>query len=222
MNRFICRTLGAGFALGVVLAVLSVAEGQDRAQKRRFAGVAPGASGPLVSAELKEKLALSKEQKEQVEKIEQEYAEKTKDSDSKLKEARQKAIQEKNREAFQKIREMSETAQKVRGEYQDKIKAVLNDEQKKKFDEGSQAARPSAPRVGFRPGSRGSEAKTDLTSKEVQDKLGLSAEQKTKLEQLQKDYDAKMADVLTKEQKDKLEELKKEPARPRFRRPNPR
>lgn len=175
-------------------------------------------TGPLVSAELHEKLALSKDQKEKIERIEKEYAEKNKDAEAKMKEAREKARQDKDRAALQQA---LQAAQKMRGGYEDKVKAVLNDEQKKKFDDGKQPGRrPGAP-PGVRPADRTGDGKLDLTSKDVQEQLALTAEQKEKLETLRKEYEAKSAGVLSKEQKEKFEELKKQAAQPRVRRPNP-
>jgi hypothetical protein len=61
-----------------------------------------------------------------------------------------------------------------------------------------------------------------LFSKDAQEKLNLTAEQKEKLEKLQKSVDEQLQKMLTDEQKKTLEELKKGdgPRRP-FERPNP-
>ena len=99
MSRFRCLTLGTGLVLVVLLSRADLAEGQDRAQQRPAQVVGQGATGPLVSAELQEKLALSKEQKAKIEKIEKEFAEKSKDTEAKMKEARAKARQDKDRAA---------------------------------------------------------------------------------------------------------------------------
>jgi hypothetical protein len=112
----------------------------------------------------------------------------------------------------------------VRSEYEDKVKTVLNDDQKKKFDEGKQAGgrpgvRPSV-RPGVRPAIRLGDAKPDLASKDVQEKLVLTAEQKEKLETLRKEYEANSVELLTKKQKEEFEELKKQAPPPRVRRPN--
>lgn len=215
MNQLRCLALGSGLMVVLLLSGVDSTAGQDRTQKRPNRVVGQGATGPLVSAGLQEQLALSKEQKETIEKFEKEFAEKSKDTEAKMKEAREKARQDKNREALQKV---IEVAQKVRGEYEDKVKAVLNDEQKKKFDAGKQAGRQLGRRPGVRPDGRG-DAKLDLASKEVQEKLVLTAEQKEKLETLQKEYEAKSVETLTKEQKEKFEELKKQATPPRVRRP---
>jgi Spy/CpxP family protein refolding chaperone len=217
MNRFRCLALGTGLALVVILAGVDPTEGQDRAQKRPIQGVGRGATGPLVSAELQEKLTLSKEQKEKIEKIAKEFAEKSKDVEAKMKEARAKAMQDKDRAALQKV---VEAAQKVRSEYEDKVKTVLNDDQKKKFDEGKQAGGRPGVRPGVRPAIRLGDAKPDLASKDVQEKLVLTAEQKEKLETLRKEYEAKSVELLTKKQKEEFEELKKQAPPPRVRRPN--
>lgn len=216
MSQLRYLTLGTGLMVVLLLSGIDSAEGQDRTRKRPTQAVGQGATGPLVPAGLQEKLALSKDQQEKIETLEKEFAEKSKDTEAKMKEAREKARQDRNREALQKV---IEVAQKVRGEYEDKVKAVLNDEQKKKFDEGKQAGRQPGRRPGVRPAGRG-DAKPDLASKEVQEKLMLTAEQKEKLETLRKEYEAKSVEALTKEQKEKFEELKNQAAPRRVRRPN--
>lgn len=181
MSLIRCCALGGGLALIALLFSNGLAEGQVQRQPIQIQpGFGRTATGPLVPAELQEKLALTKEQKEKIEAIEKELAEKTKDAEAKMKEAREKAVADKNREAFTKIREMAQDIQKVRGEFGDKVKAVLTDEQKKKFDEARQNVRPGVrPQPGnvqpF-PFQRGGRA--DLSSKDVQDKLELTAQQK--------------------------------------------
>jgi Spy/CpxP family protein refolding chaperone len=231
MSLFRCCALGFVLALIAVVFAGNRAEGQVKIERQQIQ-IQPifgrGASGPLVPADVQEKLSLTKEQKEKLEKIEKEFADKSKDAEAKVKEAREKAIQDKNREAFAKVREMTQDLQKMRGEYTDKVKGVLTDEQKKKFEEATQAGRrpgvrPVPPNIQpIRPFGRG-DARPDLNSREVQEKLGLTAEQKEKLEKLQKEFESKSNEVLTEEQKKKLEELKKQPARPTLplRRPNP-
>lgn len=230
MSLFRCCALGGGLALIAMLFSNGLAEGQVQRQPIQ---IQPGAgralTGPLVPAEVQEKLALTKEQKEKIEKIEKEYGEKAKDTEAKMKEAREKAVADKNREALAKVREMAQDAQKVRGEFEDKVKAVLTDEQKKKLEEAKPAVRPGIRPVpgNVQPGKvqpipiqRGG-GQPNLTQKNVQDQLNLTAEQKEKLEKLQKDFEEQSNGVLTKEQKEKFEELKKQPARPRVRPPVP-
>jgi Spy/CpxP family protein refolding chaperone len=203
-------------ALALMMFVAGQADGQVQVQNQRVQRIQDvfgrGASGPLVSKETQEKLNLTAEQKDKIDKLEKEFADKTKDTETKIREAREKAIQDKNREAFAKIREMTTEAQKVRTDYEDKVKGVLNDEQKKQFEEAARAGRRpgiDALRVPF---GRNADSQ-GLQSKDVQEKLGLSAEQKEKLEKLQKEFESRSQEVLTDEQKKKFEELKKQPAR---------
>jgi hypothetical protein len=219
-----------GLSLALVLAALgdNRADAQQRQdiQKRleqlQQRGIGQ-AGGPLVSAEAKDKLNLTAEQKEKVAKLEKEFEEIT----GKAREALQKALQDRSSGSTvprEKLREMREATEKLRTEYEGKLTALLTDEQKRKFEEAKQTARP---RGGFgqnlpnlqniRPFGRGDDQ--GLQSKDVQEKLNLNNEQKTKLEQLQKEFEAKQLEVLTEEQKKKYEELKKQPARPNIRRP---
>lgn len=217
MSIFRCVALGSGLALVAVLFAGGQAEGQVRRQNQQIQIIpGRGADGPLVSKEAQEKLNLTAEQKEKIEKIEKEFADKNKDSQEKIREAAQKARQDQDRTALQKV---METVQKQRGEFEDKVKAVLNDEQKKKFEEAKATGRrPGVIQPGqVRPIGRAGDQ--SLQSRDVQEKLNLTAEQKTKLEQLQKELEAKSLQVLTEQQKKQFEELKKQPARPSIRRP---
>ena len=68
-----------------------------------------------------------------------------------------------------------EAIQKQRSEYEDKVKTVLNDEQKKKFEEArATGRRPGlAQPFGVQPFGRG---EPTLQSRAVQEKLNLTAE----------------------------------------------
>lgn len=162
-----------------------------------------GQTGPLVSTELAEKLKLSGEQKDKIAKLQKDFEEKTKEPSDKLKELREK----RDREAFQAMREQMTAIRKTRGEFTDKVKELLKDDQKKTFEE--EIAKQTVP--GGRPGQPGQFGRGqpgNIFAPDVQEKLGLNAEQKEKLEKLKKDLDAKSLEVLTAEQKKKLEELK--------------
>lgn len=216
------RIGGLGLALAAVLALFgdNRVEGQVRAQDPRRIQILQGrgAAGPLVAEEVKEKLNLTADQKEKIAKIEKEFAEKTKDATSKLQEAMQKAIQDKDRAALQKIREQMQDVQKVRGDFEAKVTAVLNAEQKQKFEEAQKTRRPIQVRpLPVQPFQRPGAGQNDLNSPQVQEKLNLTAEQKEKLEKIKKEFENKALEVLNAEQKQKFEELKKETPRPRIR-----
>lgn len=222
MSWFRFGTLGCTLAVVVALVNGTSAEGQVRIQ------IQPGQvrpvqaiQGPLVPERALEKLNLTAEQKEKIEKLQKEFTDKTTAAETKIKEAREKAIQDMNREALGKVREMSQDLQKVRAEYVEKVKGVLTPEQVKVYEEVFQPVR--RPGVQVIPGQRN--APVDLASKAVQDRLNLTAEQKEKLEKLQKEYEARTLEVLTKEQKEQFEQLKKQPRpliRPQIRPvPNP-
>jgi Spy/CpxP family protein refolding chaperone len=204
---------------------------------QRFSGGMP-VIGRILSDDVLEKLKLTDEQKKKVEQIQNELQDKFQEATAKLREDIQKAFQnmdrEARRQATEQMREVMEKAQKIREEFMAKVTAILNEEQKKKFEElkrdlpsfGSGAFRgfgqpppfgrpgPGQPPFGrFGPPEL---AKKDLTSTEVQQRLGLSTKQKEKLARLQKKFEEKSLAVLTEEQKKKYEEIKKEEPRRGF------
>ncbi len=116
--------------------------------------------------------------------------------------------------------------QKVRTDYEGKVKALLTDDQKNKF-ETALKDRPTGGVGGFcgaggfggfggagGAGGFGGAARVqtpkELTSTEVQDKLNLTKEQKDKIAKLKKEFEEQTQSVLTDEQKKKFEEIKKE------------
>ncbi len=203
----------AGVAFGMVVLM------DARAQEEKKRGKGPGgfggfAQGPLVSKDLADKLNLSTEQKTKVDKLNTEFTEKTKDTFAKLKELREKG-KDGGKEVFKEIREQTDVVRKARTDLEGKVKDLLKDDQKKTFEDAI-AQRRQGGFGGFPGGGRGGQG--TLLSRDVQEKLGLSAEQKEKLDKLKKDFDTKTEDVLTAEQKKKFEELKKEAPRPGGRR----
>jgi len=234
----------AGLAVACVLLadIQAADEGGKKGKKGKGGGDRQGqrqgfqfgqASGPLVSTELSDKLKLTDDQKKQLAKLQKDFEEKTKSAADKLKELGEKAIKDKNREAFQELREQAQAIRKTRGEFEDKVKGLLKDDQKKTFEEEIKKA-AEARRPGGFPGGpggfpgRGGAQSTNIFSRDVQEKLNLTAEQKEKLEKIKKELDEKSVGVLTAEQKKKLEELKSAPRgdrperRPGGNRPGPR
>ncbi len=154
--------------------------------------------GDLISATGLEKLNLSKEQKEKYDKINQEFQEKQKDAQAKVREA----FKARDRA---KVKEATETYQKVRTDYLGKVEAVLNDEQKKTFERVRREGQ-GRPNIDVRIGGG---VPGQILPPAVQERLKLTDEQKKKVEELQKDVDSKIKNLLTDEQKKLFEDLKK-------------
>jgi Spy/CpxP family protein refolding chaperone len=182
----------------------------------------PGSAGlPLLTPGELNKLDLSKEQKEKVEKLVKDYEAKQKEITEKMGELRSKpptdpvAFRDKMREFFQ-------ATQKARTEADGKIKEILNDEQKKKFEE-IQKSRPRFPGPGgpfgpgglggppFGPGGGGPFAMMGVGKvlpPFLAERMNLTKEQKADLEKLQKEVDEKLGKILNADQKKMLEQLK--------------
>ncbi len=211
--------------LGMAVLVLTSVQGQQDTKKGRGGAGGGGGRGgfggmasfkaPLVSSDLSDKLKLTDEQKKAVSKLQAEFEDKTKDSVEKV----TAAMKEKTAESRKEAMEVMQTISKTRGEFQDKVKGVLKDEQKKTYEEEvkNQPAPGGrgGPGGGGPGGGFGRGAAANIFSTATQDKLGLSDEQKEKLASLKKEMDSKSLDVLTAEQKKKFEELKSAaPTRP--------
>lgn len=192
MTRLRHLTLGIGLA--VLLAAGGVRADDKKDDKKAdpprrggFAGRLENFGGPLVPADAQDKLKLTAEQKEKVEKLQKEYAEKEKETTGKAREAMQKAVRERDgdaiRKAAEQVRAAMQDARKLRDDYEGKVKALFTDEQKKTYE----AALKERPRgFGGFPGGGVpfARAPRDLSSPDVQEKLSLTAEQKEKLEKL--------------------------------------
>jgi Spy/CpxP family protein refolding chaperone len=226
MNRFACWVLG--LALGLPF---GFARADDKPQPSQPPG-RPGSAAsrgpqerPLLPEGAIEKLQLTAEQKEKVEKLFKELADHQKEMQAKLEELSDKARRgdtEARRQLAEHRREMYQNSQKQRETVEAKLKEILNAEQKKKFAElvrtvpeypGSSPGRPAGPV----PGGFGRSAfggPFQLTPGQVlppmlQDMLKLTPEQKEKVEKLQKETEAKLMELLTQDQKKQLEEFKK-------------
>jgi len=186
--------LGIGLALWVGTA--SAQPPRERQPGGGFAG-----RGIISAAEI-EKLSLSAEQKEKVEKISKEYTDKQR-------EMMRDVTPGGGGGGFQEIREKMT---KLRTESEDKLKAVLNDDQKKKFEE-IKKDRPTAGGGGFGgfPGAIGGVAPGTVLSDRIKERLELNADQKEQLEKLQKKVDEELKKILTDDQKKKLEDLRTAP-----------
>src|SRR5262249_46079000 len=149
---------------------------QKKGQFQR--GQFPGfGGGGLLSSEAVDKLKLTAEQKEKYTKIEEEFKEKQKASGEKLREAFQSKDKDKIKDAFQNVRG---DAEKLRTDYLTKVESLLTAEQKKTFAD----VKNEQPRFGGRgPGAGGGGA--SVIPPRIQEKLGLSEEQKKKIEAVQ-------------------------------------
>ena len=194
-------------ALGLCAALLAApaAFSQEQRQTKRPGAAPEQLGGPLVAKETLDKLKLTSEQQAKVAKIVKEFDDKAKDNEIKARDAMQKARDDKDRAAYKEAQEKATEARKVREGYLSQVVALLTDEQKRAF----------APTAGQerRPGAA-APAAGQLLPPALQERLGLTAEQKEKLNQLQKDFEAKALQVLTEEQRQKYEQFKKGRTRP--------
>lgn len=195
MNRI--RNVLLGLAVSLAASSWLLAGDEQQPRKRPLAG-GDQVGGPLVPKAIEEKLNLSADQKDKIAKIEKEFADKTKDTDSKIKEMMAKARQDKDRAAMKKILEQVAEARKVRTTYETQVQALLTPEQKKVLEQASAG----------RPGRSGRPEGGQLLPQLFQGRLDLTAEQKEKLQQLQKEFEGKALQVLTEEQRKKIEEFK--------------
>jgi Spy/CpxP family protein refolding chaperone len=141
--RLAALTLGA---LALVVFV-GTSAGADKAKKQKGKlGNAAQQLTRLLPDGAEDKLKLNDEQKKQVARIADDYktqsqqaGEKLKDALAKNQEAIKKARQDKDKAALKdaasKLRDPAMEAKKLRDESREKVKAVLNDEQKKTFEE---------------------------------------------------------------------------------------
>ena len=149
-------------ALGLALLLGAAARSQDERPtrpQRPPRGGGPGGffgflnQGPLLSKDDQAKLKLSDEQKEKVAAIVKDYDKKTKADRDKIQEALRKAREDGDRDAFRGVAEKMRDLVKVRTDAAAKIKDVLNDDQKKTFDEIQR--RSGRPGGGFPGGGPG-------------------------------------------------------------------
>jgi len=169
----------------------------QRAQSGR-----PGVDLPRILGQLD----LKAEQREKIEKLMKEFGEKRETAEKKLREGIEQARQNQDREKFRELTQAHEKEMaKANEELQGKVKEVLNDEQKQRFAElqRQRGGAPVAAGIG------------QLVPSPVQERLGLTPEQKERLEKLQKESEAKVRDILNEEQNKRFEELKKGVAPPR-------
>src|SRR5262249_4229282 len=204
------RMFALGAALFAVAAYGSTGTAQDAQPKQKGQFQQGfGRAGALLSTDALDKLKLSADQKEKYEKIAAEFADKAKANGEKMREAFQSQDKDKIREALQGLRTDGE---KLRTDALAKVESLLTADQKKIFDDvKNQRGGFGGPGGAF--GGRGG-APGQVLSPGLQERLGLSAGQKKKIEDLQKEIDNKVNSILTDDQRKQLEELKKGGGRP--------
>jgi hypothetical protein len=137
-----------GLGVAVLLASVAVAGADDKAKPKVKGGLASVLDRltNLLPPGSEDKLKLTDDQKKQTDAIQTEFTDKSKDALAAVKDefaknrpAIQKARKDKDRaalkEAMTPVRAKVQDFLKVRSEYEDKVRAALNDDQKKTFDE---------------------------------------------------------------------------------------
>jgi Spy/CpxP family protein refolding chaperone len=146
------RTLGMALAFALLAAWATSATGDDKPKAQKGKGPLGGLLEQLTKLlpdDTQDKLKLTDDQKKQVDQIQQDYAAKTKDALSELKDAvttaapaLKKAREDKDKDAqktaMQPVREKGMEVVKARREYLSKVLDVLTDEQKKTYEEVKQ------------------------------------------------------------------------------------
>jgi Spy/CpxP family protein refolding chaperone len=171
----------------------------------------------LLPPEVEAKLNLTAEQKKQVARLQSEYEAKHADvlvkgpaQLEKAREALEKVLQQGDIEAvlrtLEEMRDLGQDFQKMRSDYQARLREVLTAEQRKQYDDltrnaGFLGIRPidlvPNPRVGGLMDRLGG---GPLVSPQMEEKLQLSAEQKKQLAALQKEYEEKAKAVQARAQ----------------------
>jgi hypothetical protein len=196
LNRLMC------FCVLLLGAAESYAQDQPRQPKRPAAGAER--TGGLVGKGLLQQLKLSAEQQAKLTQLEKEFTPKIQD-EGKILTRMQQARQDMDRAAYQKAQQELDDLRQTRAEFSKQFKALLTPEQLKTYDQIAAAA----PRLG----ARSVAPPSLLSAPGLLERLQLSADQKEKLNQLQKEFEAKALQVLNEEQRQQYERLKQ--VRPR-------
>jgi Spy/CpxP family protein refolding chaperone len=167
-----------------------------------------GFNAELLSAKALERLKLTKEQRADYDKLEEEFK-------KKQREAQGKVFDPSKAPDPAAIKDSFEAMRKVRPEYLAKVEKLLNEDQKKTLEQirgevgfGQGGFTPLFPQV---PGPLGHVVGAPFLPAEAQKKLNLTDDQKKKVDELQKELESKIMGLLTDEQKKAFEEMKKRP-----------
>ncbi len=175
----------------------------------------PGISGSeLLAAKGVEKLALTKEQKADYDKLNAEYKAKHKELGNTTKAIPTETDPEKLRELLKNhVKAQTEAfaaIQKLRPEYLAKVEKLLTDDQKRLFDEvRREAPSPVGPILGVPPAHFGMQRSGQFLPADLQQQLKLSDEQRKKIDEFQKDLETKVLNLLTDDQKKAFEDMRK-------------
>jgi RNA polymerase sigma factor (sigma-70 family) len=174
------------------------------AQQRRLAEMQRGQPGGRPGFEilpLLRSLDLSAEQREKLEKLAKELTEKQDAAQIKTREAVEKAKENQDRD---KLRELLDAHQREMAKLHDELRAnleqLLTEEQRQRLGELLRQ------RDNANAGGRGL---VQLLSPPVQERLGLTAEQREKIARLQKEMEGRLREILTEEQNRQVEQLRR-------------
>jgi len=159
-----------------------------------------------------EQLDLTGEQKEKVAKFMKEAQEKQEMSEKKVREAVEQAKQSQDREKVRGLFEAHEKEMaKLHEELQAQVLRLLTEGQRGRLAELTRR-RPEGEARSFL-------GMGQLLPPPVQERLGLTPEQREKVARLQKEMEEKLRDILTQEQNQRLEELRRGGVPPERRKP---
>ncbi|MBV9122601.1 MAG: alpha/beta hydrolase fold domain-containing protein [Planctomycetes bacterium] len=209
MSRF--RSVAGVLGLALLVGWMAGAGAADQPPRPGVGGFGPIPPGAL------EKLNLTSEQKDKVKELMQEFRENHQEEFAQLMKEGQEvraAMAEAQRnqdgeamdQARQKAQQLGQRMGKMGREFETKFLTVLTDEQKKQYQE-LKRQRPGAVMGGIASGQ-------NLPFIALLGRLNLTDEQKEKITQLHREFEARVMDVLTEEQKKQLEELKQRGPQP--------
>ncbi|MSQ93499.1 MAG: hypothetical protein EXR98_02960 [Gemmataceae bacterium] len=178
----------------------------------------PGLAGgsELLAPKGVEKLMLTKEQKADYDKLNQAYNTKYKELTTSNKPILSDPDPTKSNETpdarFKAFKEAIEASNKLRPDYLAKFEKLLTDDQKKTLDEVRRELPVGnfAPNLGGPPNFYFGQRSGQFLPADLQRQLKLSEEQVKKIDELQKDLESKMLNLLTDDQKKAFETLRKQ------------
>jgi len=220
MNRLLFGVSGLVLSLLVVTVVLAAED--QKPPKTTGPGDTPsfGMQMPLLTPKMLEKLNLSDEQKEKVDALVKKYGEKQKESMKKLHDTMEKFRKDMNpgdrAKMAQSMQEFMASSGKQHTEAEGKLKALLTEEQKKKYEELKKELPTfpttfppfGGPNPTFPPGMM-RPFPGQIIPPFVEGMLKLSKEQKEKIAKVQKEAEDKVMEILNEEQKKQVETMKK-------------
>jgi len=173
----------------------------------------------LLTPKMQEKLKLSDEQKEKVDTLVKEFGEKQKESMTKFHDTIEKMRKDMNPSDVGKMGQLGQeffaSSRKQHAETEGKLKALLTEEQKKKYEELKKEL-PTIPSTfppfgGPQPPFQGAGRMFPghIVPPFMEGMLKLTKEQKDKIAKVQKEAEEKVMEVLNEDQKKEVEKIKK-------------